>query len=182
MAKTTTTAPEFRAEAKFQRVSPQKAKLVLDLIKGKPVGQAINIVAFTNKRIAPVIEKTLRSAVQNAQYLSDERGLDVDVDKLYVKSAVANDGPRMKRIRPAPMGRAFRYQRRIAHIVITIGEKKASAVETVTPTPVDEHTSKPTAKKSAAKKTAAKKAPAKKAAAKKTAAKKSAPKKKAAAK
>jgi large subunit ribosomal protein L22 len=182
MAKTTTTAPEFRAEAKFQRVSPQKAKLVLDLIKGKPVGQAINIVAFTNKRIAPVIEKTLRSAVQNAQYLSDERGLDVDVDKLYVKTAVANDGPRMKRIRPAPMGRAFRYQRRIAHIVITIGEKKTGAVEAVAPAPMDEHTSKPAAKKTAGKKTAAKKAPAKKAAAKKTAAKKSAPKKKAAAK
>jgi large subunit ribosomal protein L22 len=123
MAKTTTTAPEYRAEAKFQRVSPQKAKLVLDLIKGKPVGQAINIVAFTNKRIAPVIEKTLRSAVQNAQYLSDERGLDVDVDKLYVKSAVANDGPRMKRIRPAPMGRAFRYVRRIAHIEIALAER-----------------------------------------------------------
>ena len=181
MAKTTTTAPEFRAEAKFQRVSPQKAKLVLDLIKGKPVGQAINIVAFTNKRIAPVIEKTLRSAVQNAQYLADERGLDVDVDKLYVKSAVANDGPRMKRIRPAPMGRAFRYQRRIAHIVITIAEKKAAEVEAAASTSVAETTSKPAAKK-AAKKTAAKKAPAKKAAAKKTAAKKSAPKKKAAAK
>lgn len=182
MAKTTTTAPEYRAEAKFQRVSAQKAKLVLDLIKGKPVGQAINIVAFTNKRIAPVIEKTLRSAVQNAQYLSDERGLDVDVDKLYVKTAVANDGPRMKRIRPAPMGRAFRYQRRIAHIVITIGEKKAAVVETEVLTPVAETTAKPAAKKSAGKKTAAKKAPAKKAAAKKTAAKKSAPKKKAAAK
>ena len=174
---TASKAPEYRAEAKFQRVSPQKAKLVLDLIKGKPVGQAINIVAFTNKRIAPVIEKTLRSAVQNAQYLSDERGLDVDVDKLYVKSAVANEGPRMKRIRPAPMGRAFRYQRRIAHIVITIAEKGAAAVEAATPASVAETTSKP-----AAKKTAAKKAPAKKAAAKKTAAKKSAPKKKAAAK
>jgi len=181
MAKTTTTAPEFRAEAKFQRVSPQKAKLVLDLIKGKPVGQAINIVAFTNKRIAPVIEKTLRSAVQNAQYLADERGLDVDVDKLYVKTAVANDGPRMKRIRPAPMGRAFRYQRRIAHIVITIAEKGAAAVEATAAAPVAETTAKP-AEKKAAKKTAAKKAPAKKAAAKKTAAKKSAPKKKAAAK
>ena len=179
MAKTTTTAPEFRAEAKFQRVSPQKAKLVLDLIKGKPVGQAINIVAFTNKRIAPVIEKTLRSAVQNAQYLADERGLDVDVDKLYVKSAVANDGPRMKRIRPAPMGRAFRYQRRIAHLVITVAEKKAAAVEAAAP--AAEATGKPAAK-TAARKTAAKKAPAKKAAAKKTAAKKSAPKKKAAAK
>ncbi|HTV08190.1 MAG TPA: 50S ribosomal protein L22 [Candidatus Aquilonibacter sp.] len=182
MAKTTTTAPEFRAEAKFQRVSPQKAKLVLDLIKGKPVGQAINIVAFTNKRIAPVIEKTLRSAVQNAQYLSDERGLDVDVDKLYVKTAVANDGPRMKRIRPAPMGRAFRYQRRIAHIVITIGEKKAAAAAVEAPAPVGETTSAPAAKKTAGKKTVTKKAPAKKSAAKKTAAKKSAPKKKAAAK
>ena len=178
MAKTvTTTAPEYRAEAKFQRVSPQKAKLVLDLIKGKPVGQAINIVAFTNKRIAPVIEKTLRSAVQNAQYLSDERGLDVDVDKLYVKSAVANDGPRMKRIRPAPMGRAFRYQRRIAHIVITIAEKKATEVAATASAHAGEATTKP-----AAKKTAAKKAPAKKAAAKKTAAKKSASKKTAAAK
>ena len=182
MAKTGTTNSEFRAEAKFQRVSPQKAKLVLDLIKGKPVGQAINIVAFTNKRIAPVIEKTLRSAVQNAQYLADERGLDVDVDKLYVKSAVANEGPRMKRIRPAPMGRAFRYQRRIAHIVITVAEKKAAGAEVETAAPAAETTHKPAAKKTAGKKTAAKKAPAKKAAAKKTAAKKSAPKKKAAAK
>jgi len=177
MAKTETTNPEFRAEAKFQRVSPQKAKLVLDLIKGKPVGQAINIVAFTNKRIAPVIEKTLRSAVQNAQYLADERGLDLDVDTLFVKSAVANDGPRMKRIRPAPMGRAFRYQRRIAHIVITVAEKKAAKAKAAAAPAAAETTSKP-----AAKKTSGKKAPAKKAAAKKTAAKKSAPKKKAAAK
>jgi large subunit ribosomal protein L22 len=176
MAKTTTTNPEFRAEARFQRVSPQKAKLVLDLIKGKPVGQAINIVAFTNKRIAPVIEKTLRSAVQNAQYLSDERGLDVDVDKLYVKTAVANDGPRMKRIRPAPMGRAFRYQRRIAHIVITIAEKKAAEVKAAAASPAAETKAKPAGK------SAAKKAPAKKAAAKKTAAKKTASKKTAAAK
>jgi large subunit ribosomal protein L22 len=178
MAKTSTANPEFRAEAKFQRVSPQKAKLVLDLIKGKPVGQAINIVAFTNKRIAPVVEKTLRSAVQNAQYLAEERGLDVDVDRLYVKSAVANEGPRMKRIRPAPMGRAFRYQRRIAHIVITIAEKKAAEVATkAAAAPAAETTAKPAAKKSAAKK-----APAKKAAAKKAPAKKSASKKTAAAK
>lgn len=170
-------AQEFRAEARFQRVSPQKAKLVLDLIKGQRVGQAINTVAFTNKRIAPVIEKTLRSAVQNAQYLSDERGLDIDVDNLYVKSAVANDGPRMKRIRPAPMGRAFRYQRRIAHIVITIGEKKAPVVQAAAPAPTSETAAKTAGRKPAAKKAAAKKAPAKKAAAKKTAAKKSAGKK-----
>lgn len=166
--------PEFRAEARFQRTSPQKAKLVLDLIKGLPVEAAINTVAFTNKRIAPVVEKVLRSAVANAQNLSDERGLDVDIDKLYVKTAVANEGPRMKRIRPAPMGRAFRYQRRIAHIIITVAEKKAAAAEAEVSTPAAEAAAAP--KKSAAKKTAAKKAPAKKAAAKKAPAKKAAAK------
>ncbi len=113
---------EFRAEARFQRVSPQKARLVLDLIKGLPVEQALNTVMFTKKGVAPLIEKVLRSALQNANYLSDERGLDLDVDQLYVKSAVADDGPRMKRIRPAPMGRAFRYQRRMAHIRIAVAE------------------------------------------------------------
>jgi large subunit ribosomal protein L22 len=152
--------PEFRAEARFQRVSPQKAKLVLDLIKGKRVEAAINTVAFTHKRIAPVVEKVLRSAVQNAQHLSDERGLDVDIDNLYVKTAVANEGPRMKRIRPAPMGRAFRYQRRISHLVITVAEKKAAAA--------DEQEAVPAASKSAGK-PAVKKAAAKKAVARKTA-------------
>jgi large subunit ribosomal protein L22 len=71
----------------------------------------------------------VRSAVQNADYLSGEKGIDVDVDKLYVKSAVANDGPRMKRIRPAPMGRAYRYQRRIAHLEIVLAEKGAQNQE-----------------------------------------------------
>jgi large subunit ribosomal protein L22 len=167
------TIPEFRAEARFQRCSPQKAKLVLDLIKGLPVGKAITTVAFTNKRIAPVVEKVLRSAVQNAVYLSDERGLDIDVDNLIVKTAVANEGPRMKRIRPAPMGRAFRYQRRIAHIIITVAEKKsgaaiAAAAETEAPVKT---AGKPAAKKSAAKKTAAKKSAAKKSPEKKAVAK-----------
>jgi large subunit ribosomal protein L22 len=167
MAKTVSTTPEFRAEAKFQRTSPQKAKLVLDLIKGKRVEQAINIVAFTNKRIAPVVEKVLRSAVQNAQYLSNEQGLDVDVDNLYVKMAIANEGPRMKRIRPAPMGRAFRYQRRISHIIVTVAEKKAAAGAAAE---APAAAGKRTAGKPAAKKAAAKKSPAKKAAAKKAAA------------
>jgi large subunit ribosomal protein L22 len=115
---------EFRAEAKFQRVSPQKAKLVLDLIKGRRVEDALQTVAFTKKRVAPLVEKVLRSALENANYLSEERGLDLDVDNLYVKTAVANEGPRLKRIRPAPMGRAFRYQRRISMILITVAEKK----------------------------------------------------------
>jgi len=114
---------EFRAEAKFQRVSPQKARLVLDLIKGRRVEDALSTLQFTKKRIAPEIFQLLRSAVENANYLSQEKGMDVDVDRLYVKHAIANDGPRMKRIRPAPMGRAYRYVRRIAHIEIALAER-----------------------------------------------------------
>ena len=161
MAKTKTNQePEFRAEARFQRCSPQKAKLVLDLIKGLRVEAAINTVMFTNKRIAPVVEKVLRSAIANAQNLSDERGLDVDVDNLIVKTAVANEGPRMKRIRPAPMGRAFRYQRRIAHIVITVAEKKAvetAAGSGATEAPATAKGRKPAAKRATSRKAAAKK-------------------------
>jgi large subunit ribosomal protein L22 len=114
---------EFRAQARFMRVSPQKARLVLDLIKGRRVEDALNTLAFTKKRVAATVEKLLRSALENANYLSGEKGLDVDVDSLYVKSAVANDGPRMKRIRPAPMGRAYRYVRRIAHIELVLAER-----------------------------------------------------------
>jgi large subunit ribosomal protein L22 len=116
---------EYRAEAKFQRVSPQKARLVLDLIKGRGVEEALTTAAFTKKRIAPVIHKLLTSAVDNAKYIAGEQGLDLDVDNLYVKLALANDGPRMKRIRPAPMGRAFRYQRRLTHIVLSVAERAA---------------------------------------------------------
>ncbi len=114
---------EFRAQVRFTRVSPQKARLVLNLIKGRKVEDALNILVFTKKRVAATVEKLLRSALENANYLSSEKGIDVDVDKLYVKDAVANDGPRMKRIRPAPMGRAFRYVRRIAHIEIVLAER-----------------------------------------------------------
>ena len=118
---------EYRAEAKFQRVSPQKARLVLDLIKGRGVEEALTTAAFTKKRIAPVIHKLLTSAVDNAKYVSGEQGTDLDVDNLYVKTALANDGPRMKRIRPAPMGRAFRYQRRLTHIILSVAEREAAA-------------------------------------------------------
>ena len=118
---------EYRAEARFQRVSPQKARLVLDLIKGRNIQEALETAAFTKKRIAPVIHKLLVSAVDNAKYVSGERGLDLDVDNLYVKLAIANDGPRMKRIRPAPMGRAYRYQRRLTHIVLSVAEREGKA-------------------------------------------------------
>jgi len=160
---------EFRAEARYVRVSPQKARLVLDLIKGRRVEEAMNTLAFTKKGIAPNIQKLLQSAVENANYLSTEKGLDVDLDRLYVKDAIANDGPRMKRIRPAPMGRAYRYQRRIAHLSITLAEKSSGKEAVATVVGEEEaHAAAPARKKAPAKKAAAKKkAPAKKAAKKK---------------
>ena len=151
---------EYRAEARFQRVSPQKARLVLNLVKGEGVQKALETLAFTKKRIAPVIHKVLTSALDNAKYLSDDRGLDLDVDNLYVKTAVANEGPRMKRIRPAPMGRAFRYQRRLTHIIVSVAERPGSE-GLVTRADVAEAKAGKAAKKSAVK-------PAKKAASKST--------------
>lgn len=135
---------EFRAEARYVRVSPQKARLVLNLIKGRRVEEAMSTLAFTRKGIAPEIEKILRSALENANYLSTEKGLDVDVDNLYVKRAVANEGPRMKRIRPAPQGRAYRYQRRMAHIEIALAERGKNGAGTATV--VGEEETKPAAK------------------------------------
>ncbi len=164
---------EYRDEAKFQRVSPQKARLVLDLIKGRGVQEALETAAFTKKRIAPVIHKLLVSAVDNAKYVAGEKGEDLDVDSLYVKSALANDGPRMKRIRPAPMGRAYRYQRRLAHIIVSVAERGHGAVVTKIEEPAAVKPAKK-AKPAAAKKTTAAKAT------KPAAAKKAAPKKKAA--
>jgi large subunit ribosomal protein L22 len=111
---------EARAEARYIRVSAQKARLVVDLIRGRNAGEAISTLRTTNKRIAPTVEKVLKSAIANAQNRSEE----VDVDKLFVSEAYVNEGPRAKRIRPAPMGRAYRYQRRSAHIVITVAEKE----------------------------------------------------------
>jgi large subunit ribosomal protein L22 len=154
-------AMEFTAKAKFMRGSPQKARLVLDMIKGRRVEDALNILEFTNKRFAPTIHKLLRSALENANYLNNEKGMDVDIDRLYVKQAIANEGPRMKRIRPAPMGRAYRYQRRISHLEIVLAEKitlNAAGERTVAP---GRAKSKAPAKKAVAKKAPAKKSTAK---------------------
>ncbi len=123
---------EFRAEARFMRVSPQKARLVLDLIKGRRVEEARNTLLFTKKRVAATVGKLLQSAIDNANFLSTEKGLDVDLDNLYVKHAIANDGPRMKRIRPAPMGRAYRYVRRIAHLEIVLAERGRNGTSVAT--------------------------------------------------
>jgi len=134
---------EFTAKARFTRVSPQKARLMLDLIKGRRVEDALTTLTFTKKRIAPAIFQLLRSAVENANYLSQEKGMDVDLDRLYVKHAIANEGPRMKRIRPAPMGRAFRYQRRISHMEIVLAEKGAQNKEALATVVGEEETSAP---------------------------------------
>ncbi len=107
---------ETRATTKYLRVSPQKARLVVDLIRGRRAGEAINILRFTKKRIAREVEKTLHSAIANAE----EKAEHMDVDELVVSKAFVNEGPRMKRIRPAPMGRAYRYQRRLSHITIVV--------------------------------------------------------------
>jgi large subunit ribosomal protein L22 len=152
---------EFRAEKRYLRVSPQKARLVLELIKGRRVEEARNTLAFTKKRVAAHVGKLLQSALDNANFLSTEKGLDVELDNLYVKRAVANDGPRMKRIRPAPQGRAFRYVRRIAHIELVLAERGKSGENLATvvgsessPAPAKAKRRAPVPKKSAGKKKA----------------------------
>ena len=110
-----------KAEARSIRISPQKARLVVDLIRGQKAVAARIVLRTTNKRIAPMVLKVLESAIANAT----DRFEDLDVDRLYVTEAYVNEGPRSKRVRPAPMGRAYRYQRRQAHIVIKVAEKEA---------------------------------------------------------
>ena len=152
------------------RVSPQKARLVLNLIKGRRVEEARNTLAFTKKRVAATVGKLLQSAIDNANFLSTEKGLDVDLDNLYVKHAVANDGPRMKRIRPAPMGRAYHYVRRIAHLEIVLAEKNRNGAPIGATPAAGEKVAKaaaPSKPKVKAKAPAKKKAVAKKATAKK---------------
>jgi len=113
------TEMEVKAEARHVRISPQKARLVVDMIRGAKVNQARITLRSVNKRIAPAVEKVLNSAIANAQNQNE----DVDVDALFVSSAYVNEGPRQKRVRPAPMGRAYRYQRRTSHIVVKVTEK-----------------------------------------------------------
>ena len=116
------------ATTKYLRTSAQKAGLVLDQIRGRDVAQALATLKFSRKMIARDIEKALRSAVANVQQAP---GFGGDVDTLYVAACFANQGPSMKRIRPAPMGRAFRVVKRMAHITVQVAERpsksKASA-------------------------------------------------------
>ena len=111
---------EAQATPKNIRTSAQKAGLVMDLIRGKDVNQALATLQFTRKTIARDIAKVLRSAVANAQ---QKEGFGGDVERLYVKACYADQGPSMKRVRPAPMGRAFRIVKRTAHLTVEVAER-----------------------------------------------------------
>ena len=110
------------ANTRFVRVSPQKARLVIDLIRGQRAEDALQTLRFTKKRVAKDVEKTLRSAIANAERKAEDSGESLDVDELYVTRCFVNEGSRWKRMRPAPMGRGFRYQKRTAHIVVEVAE------------------------------------------------------------
>jgi large subunit ribosomal protein L22 len=118
---------EGLAQAKFIRVSPQKARLVVDLIRGQRAEDALQTLRFTKKRIAREVEKTLRSAIANAERKAEDAGESLDVDGLFVSRCFVNEGPRWKRMRPAPMGRGFRYQKRTAHIIVGVAEHTRAA-------------------------------------------------------
>jgi large subunit ribosomal protein L22 len=121
-----------QATARYIRTSAQKAGLVLDQIRGRDVTYALATLRFSRKLIARDIEKLVRSAVANAQ---QKEGFGGDVDRLYVAACYANQGPSMKRIRPAPMGRAFRVVKRMAHLTVQVAERPVKEKSTPAPTP-----------------------------------------------
>jgi len=116
---------EVRAEAKYIRTSAQKAGLVLDLIRGKKASEALSILRFTKKAVAKDIEKALRSAIANAVHVADRnQKRRLDEDDLFVSACYANQGPSFKRVRPAPMGRAFQVLKRTAHLSVHVAERE----------------------------------------------------------
>ena len=108
---------EVKARAKFIRTSPRKARMVTELVKGKGVGEALNILAFTKKAPAKIISKLLKSAVANADQMKN-----IDVDTLFIKQISVDQGPTMKRFRPRAMGRATMIRRRMSHITVVLEE------------------------------------------------------------
>ncbi len=115
--------------AKHVRMSPQKVRLVVDLIRGQKAEYALQILRYTRKRAARDIEKVLLSAIANAERKAEDAGESLDVDRLFVSRCFVNEGSRWKRLRPAPMGRAFRYQKRTSHIVVAVAEHHLAAQE-----------------------------------------------------
>jgi large subunit ribosomal protein L22 len=118
---------EARAISKYNRQSPRKMRLVIDLIRGKSVDEAYAILQFSKKKAAEQIDKTLRSAVANAKSKADAAGEFVDVDELVVQEAYVNEGPRLKRWRAAAMGRAAPIQHPTSHIIVVVGTEDSRA-------------------------------------------------------
>ena len=133
MANELSTSPAIQAiaAARHVRMSPQKVRLVVDLIRGQRAEDALQILRFTKKRATRDVEKVLRSAIANAERKAEDSGASLDVDHLYVSECFVNEGSRWKRLRPAPMGRAFRYQRRTSHIVVGVAEHHRAAEQRV---------------------------------------------------
>ncbi|HEX7021171.1 MAG TPA: 50S ribosomal protein L22 [Gemmatimonadaceae bacterium] len=117
-------AAQARATQRSARQSPYKMRLVIDEIRGKNVNEALAYLAFSKKHAAKQIEKVLRSAVANAEHAARESNAPLDVDALYVKHAVINEGPKLKRFTPAAMGRATPIQKRTSHVEIVVAEKE----------------------------------------------------------
>ena len=113
---------EARASAKYLRGSPQKARLVIDMIRGKNVGQALAILKYSNKRAGKLIDKCVRSAIANANEAAEKANVSIDPDDLWVKTAFVDRGPtkNRRRMRPAPQGRAFRERRHFCHVTILL--------------------------------------------------------------
>src|SRR2546426_4659407 len=133
MATQTAIAPtiEAHAMARYIRMSPQKARLVIDLIRGLRAEKALQVLRYTPKRAARDIEKVLRSAIANAERKAEDAGASLDVDQLFISRCFVNEGPRWKRLRPAPMGRAFRYQKRTSHLWVGVAEHHVAAAQRV---------------------------------------------------
>ena len=117
---------EYKATQRTTRQSPFKMRLVIDEIRGKDVNEALAYLQFSKKHAAKQIAKVLRSAVANAEYQAREGNAAVDVDALYVKHAVINEGPKLKRFTPAAMGRATPIQKRTSHVEIVVAERGES--------------------------------------------------------
>jgi len=153
---------EAIAKTKHLKGSPRKARLVIDLIRGRNVSQALAILKFTDKRAAEPIAKTLQSAIANATFKAEKQNIAIDPDDLFVKSCFVDMGAHKnrRRMRPAPQGRAYREQRHYCHITVLVSSEKPEVKEVAKP--------KKQAKANKVEETAKAKAPAKKTTAKKT--------------
>src|SRR5260221_4968361 len=140
---------EARASAKYLRGSPQKARLVIDMIRGKNVNQALAILRYSNKRAALGIEKCVKSAIANANESAEKANISVDPDDLWLKAAFVDRGPtkNRRRVRPAPQGRAYRERRHFCHVTILLSSEPAEVKQAKTKGAIKEAPAKLTEKK-----------------------------------